>query len=155
MVPPTGTTGPSSRSSVAPSYTFNDRLTGTFNVRRDGSSRFGTDNRYGTFPSASVLWRVSEESFMDNFHLLSNLAVRASYGLTGNQQNLGNFASRGLFGGGANYFDQPGIAPTQLANPALRWEKTKQSTWERTSRSSPTASPSTWTTTRRRPRTSW
>jgi TonB-linked SusC/RagA family outer membrane protein len=108
------------------SYTFADRITTTFNVRRDGSSRFGADNRYGTFPSASVLWRVSDESFMDNVHVLSNLALRVSYGLTGNQQNLGNFASRGLFGGGANYFDQPGIAPTQLANPALRWEKTKQ-----------------------------
>ena len=108
------------------SYTYNDRITTTFNVRRDGSSRFGVDNRYGTFPSASVLWRVSEESFMDNFPVLSNLALRVSYGLTGNQQNLGNFASRGLFGGGADYFDQPGITPTQLANPALKWEKTKQ-----------------------------
>lgn len=108
------------------SYTFDDRLTTTFNIRRDGSSRFGEDNRYGTFPSASVLWRLSDESFMRNQDILSNLALRVSYGLTGNQQSLGNFASRGLFSGGANYFDQPGIAPSQLANPELRWEKTRQ-----------------------------
>ncbi|MCJ7628416.1 MAG: SusC/RagA family TonB-linked outer membrane protein, partial [Longimicrobiales bacterium] len=108
------------------SYTFDDRITTTFNVRRDGSSRFGADNQYGVFPSGSVLWRVSEESFMQGMPVLSNLALRVSYGLTGNQQNLGNFASRGLFGGGSNYFDQPGIAPSQLANPNLKWEKTKQ-----------------------------
>jgi TonB-dependent starch-binding outer membrane protein SusC len=108
------------------SHTFNDRVTTTFNIRRDGSSRFGADNRYGTFPSASIMWRVGEESFMRGQNILSNMALRASYGLTGNQQSLGNFASRGLFGGGANYFDQPGISPSQLANPSLRWEKTKQ-----------------------------
>jgi TonB-dependent starch-binding outer membrane protein SusC len=108
------------------SYTLNDRVTTTFNIRHDGSSRFGANNRYGTFPSASVMWRVGEESFMHGQNILSNLALRASYGLTGNQQSLGNFASRGLFGGGANYFDSPGIAPSQLANPSLRWEKTAQ-----------------------------
>lgn len=108
------------------SYTFDDRITTTFNIRRDGSSRFGVDNRYGTFPSGSVLWRLSDESFMDGMPVLSNLALRVSYGLTGNQQNLGNFASRGLFSGGSNYFDVPGIAPSQLANPNLKWEKTRQ-----------------------------
>lgn len=107
-------------------YVFNDRVTTTFNIRRDGSSRFGTANRYGTFPSASVLWRIGEEPFMRNQNILSDLALRASYGFTGNQQDLGNFASRGLFGGGFNYNDQPGIAPSQMANPNLRWEKTAQ-----------------------------
>jgi TonB-linked SusC/RagA family outer membrane protein len=108
------------------SYTFNERVTGTLNVRRDGSSRFGQDNRFGTFPSASVLWRIGDESFMQDQNVVRNLALRASYGVTGNQQDLGNFAARGLFGGGANYLDQPGIAPSQLANPELRWEKTNQ-----------------------------
>jgi TonB-dependent starch-binding outer membrane protein SusC len=107
-------------------YTFSDRVTTTLNIRRDGSSRFGADNRYGTFPSASVLWRIGDESFMQDQNIFQNLALRASYGLTGNQQLLGNFASRGLFGGGQNYDDQPGIGPTQLANPDLRWEKTAQ-----------------------------
>lgn len=108
------------------SYTFADRITTTFNIRRDGSSRFGADNRYGTFPSASVLWRIGDEAFMQDQDILSNLALRASYGITGNQQQLGNFAARGLFGGGENYNDLPGIAPSQLANPELRWEKTSQ-----------------------------
>ena len=107
-------------------YTFADKITTSFNIRRDGSSRFGADNRFGTFPSASILWRVAEEEFMNSQNIFSNLAVRASYGLTGNQQDLGNFSSRGLFGGGTNYNDQPGIAPSQLANPELRWEKTAQ-----------------------------
>jgi TonB-linked SusC/RagA family outer membrane protein len=108
------------------SYTFQDRVTGTFNVRRDGSSRFGADNRFGTFPSASLLWRVGDEGFMQSQNVVGDLALRVSYGITGNQQDLGNFASRGLFGGGANYLDEPGIAPSQLANPELKWEKTKQ-----------------------------
>jgi len=108
------------------SYTFADRITTTFNVRRDGSSRFGEANRFGTFPSASLLWRVGDEAFMQNQGFLNNLAVRVSYGRTGNQQDIGNFASRGLFAGGFNYNDQPGIAPTQLANPELRWETTDQ-----------------------------
>jgi TonB-dependent starch-binding outer membrane protein SusC len=108
------------------SHTFSDRIVTTLNVRTDGSSRFGEDHRYGTFPSASVLWRVGDEGFMQNQSLVSNLALRASYGRTGNQQGLGNFGSRGLFGAGFNYGDQPGIAPTQLANPDLRWESTDQ-----------------------------
>jgi TonB-dependent starch-binding outer membrane protein SusC len=108
------------------SYTFADRVTTTLNVRRDGSSRFGSANRFGTFPAASMLWRIGSERFMQRQKLFSNLALRLSYGLTGNQQLLGDFASRGLFTGGANYLDQPGIAPSQLANPELRWEKTNQ-----------------------------
>ncbi|MGH7462079.1 MAG: TonB-dependent receptor domain-containing protein, partial [Longimicrobiales bacterium] len=108
------------------SYTYNDKITATVNVRRDGSSRFGADNRFGTFPSVSLLWRVGDESFLQSQNILRNLAVRASYGVTGNQQTLGDFASRGLFTGGANYDDQPGISPSQLANPNLRWEKTNQ-----------------------------
>lgn len=107
-------------------HTWRDRVTTTFNARADGSSRFGSANRWGFFPSASVLYRLTEEPFMRDQSVVSDLAVRASYGRTGNQEGLGNFASRGLFGGGANYGDRPGIAPTQLANPNLRWEKTDQ-----------------------------
>ncbi|CAN5858647.1 TonB-dependent receptor [soil metagenome] len=108
------------------SYTFADRVTTTFNLRTDGSSRFGENHRFGTFPSASVLWRVSEEGFMQNQGLFSDLALRASYGRTGNQQGICNFAARGLFGGAFAYNDQPGIGPIQLANPDLRWETTDQ-----------------------------
>jgi TonB-linked SusC/RagA family outer membrane protein len=108
------------------SYTWREKVTTSFNVRRDGSSRFGANNRFGTFPSASINWRVGEESFMQGQNIIDNLSVRASYGITGNQQSLGNFQSRALFNGGANYMDQPGISPQQLANADLRWEKTKQ-----------------------------
>lgn len=108
------------------SYTFADRLTTTFNIRTDGSSRFGENNRFGVFPSASVLWRVTDEEWMQDQNLLSNLALRVSYGRTGNQQGIGNFSSWGLVGTGFNYQDTPGIAPVQLANPDLSWEKTNQ-----------------------------
>jgi len=108
------------------SYTLDDRITTTFNVRTDGSSRFGANQRWGVFPSASILWRLTEEGFMQNQSLFSNLALRASYGRTGNQAGIGNFASRGLFAGGFNYADLPGIAPSQLGNPDLRWETTDQ-----------------------------
>lgn len=107
-------------------HTWRERFTTTFNVRADGSSRFGENNRWGVFPSASVLYRLSDESFFANQQVVSDLALRASYGRTGNQEGLGNFASLGLYGGGANYGDRPGIAPTQLANPDLSWEKTDQ-----------------------------
>lgn len=108
------------------SYTYGDRYTATFNIRTDGSSRFGEDNRYGVFPSASLLWRVSEESFMEDNPIFSNLAVRASYGRTGNQHGIGNFAALGLVESGSNYDDQPGLSPAQLANPELKWETTDQ-----------------------------
>ncbi|HEX7052109.1 MAG TPA: TonB-dependent receptor [Longimicrobiales bacterium] len=108
------------------SYTYADRYTATFNLRADGSSRFGADNRYGFFPSGSLLWRVSDEPFLRDQDVISDLAFRLSYGRTGNQQGIGNFASRGLYTGGANYEDTPGLAPDQLANPDLKWETTDQ-----------------------------
>lgn len=108
------------------SYTYNDRYTATFNIRADGSSRFGADNRYGIFPSASLLWRAGQEEFMADQGVFSDLALRVSYGRTGNQAGIGHFASRGLYTGGTNYQDLPGVAPEQLANPELRWEATDQ-----------------------------
>jgi TonB-dependent starch-binding outer membrane protein SusC len=107
------------------SNTYLERLTTTFNIRADASSRFGENNRWGVFPSAAVLYRFGDE-LLDGQGVVSDLAVRASYGLTGNQEGLGNFASLGLFGGGAAYDDEAGIAPSQLANPDLSWEKTSQ-----------------------------
>ncbi|MBW3571768.1 MAG: TonB-dependent receptor [Gemmatimonadetes bacterium] len=107
-------------------HTWRDRLTTTFNIRADGSSRFGENNRWGVFPSAAVLYRVGDEPFLANQRVFSDLALRASYGRTGNQEGLGNFAAIALYGGGFNYGDRPGIAPTQLANPDLSWEKTDQ-----------------------------
>ncbi|HEY0023544.1 MAG TPA: TonB-dependent receptor [Longimicrobium sp.] len=107
-------------------HSFRDRLTTTFNVRADGSSRFGENNRWGVFPSAAVQYRLTEEPFIRDNRFISDLAFRASYGRTGNQEGLGDFAPSALFTAGQNYNDRPGIAPLQLANPDLSWEKTDQ-----------------------------
>ena len=93
-------------------------------VRRDGSSRFGTNSRYGTFPAFSAGWIMSRESFMQNADWLSFLKIRASYGLTGNS-GIGNFAHMGTYVG-ANYAGISGIRPWSLASPDLKWETTAQ-----------------------------
>lgn len=95
-------------------------------IRRDGSSKFSEDNKYGTFPSVSVGWRLSQESFMQDISFLSDLKLRASYGVTGNQEGIGDYAALALIGGGQNYNDQSGVAPSQLPNPDLKWEQTTQ-----------------------------
>jgi len=106
-------------------YSFDDRYLVTFTARADGSSRFGQNFRYGFFPSGSVAWRISEESFMKNQSLVSDLKLRASYGITGNQDGIGNFASRGLYGF-TSYRQQNGLFPIQMANLNLTWESTAQ-----------------------------
>ncbi|QED38210.1 TonB-dependent receptor [Antarcticibacterium arcticum] len=93
-------------------------------LRYDGSSRFGADNRYGFFPAASAGWIISEEDFLKDSQTLSLLKLRGSWGETGNA-GIGNFASLGLFGGRA-YNQRSALAPVQLANPGLKWEKTRQ-----------------------------
>ncbi|MFC0262314.1 SusC/RagA family TonB-linked outer membrane protein [Fontibacter flavus] len=107
-------------------YSLKNRYLFTLNVRRDGSSRFGEANRWGTFPSAALGWRISEEKFFDNVNFISDLKLRTSYGVTGNQNGINDFQSRGLWTGGANYANIPGTEPSQLANPDLKWEKTAQ-----------------------------
>ena len=104
-------------------YTFADKYIIQGSVRVDGSSRFGANNRYATFPAASIAWRASEENFLKNSKLISDLKFRASYGLTGNQE-IGNFGSLGLFGVGA-YIQTGSLAPTQLENADLTWETAK------------------------------
>ena len=101
-------------------------------VRADGSSKFGADHRWGYFPAAGAAWIVKEESFLKNVKTISNLKLRASYGATGNQNGINDFASQGLWKGSAGYpnnptgGDQAGTAPLQLANPNLKWETTTQ-----------------------------
>ena len=97
----------------------------TFTARADGSSKFGANNRYGYFPAGSFAWRVAEEPFMKGLPDLSELKLRISFGLTGND-GIGDFASLGLYKGGYNYGGGSGIAPTQLPNPNLKWESTMQ-----------------------------
>lgn len=105
-------------------YVFNNRYFVKGSIRRDGSSRFGSNNRFGTFPAGSVGWIISEEGFLNNNSLLSFLKLRVSYGELGNSE-IGNFPSRFLFGG-VSYNQRPGIAPTQPGNNDLTWEKSKQ-----------------------------
>lgn len=106
-------------------YDFSSKYLVTLNVRRDGSSRFGNNNRWGTFPSVGLGWVASDEAFLDSWNSLSLLKVRAGFGVTGNQGGIRDFQSLGLWEGGA-YTDRAGIAPLQLANPDLKWESTRQ-----------------------------
>jgi TonB-linked SusC/RagA family outer membrane protein len=102
-------------------YDFKKKYLLTVTARYDGSSRFGTENRYGLFPSVRVGWSLVEEEFLKNSSTISEMKFRASYGLTGNDQ-IGNFDARGLYGGGGNYSGSAGIVPSSLANLGLSWE---------------------------------
>jgi TonB-dependent starch-binding outer membrane protein SusC len=100
-------------------------------IRVDGSSKFGKNNRWGYFPAISASWRVKEENFLKDVDQVSDLKLRASYGITGNQNGINDFAARGLWSGSFGYpdnasGDQPGTGPLQLANPDLKWERTAQ-----------------------------
>jgi TonB-dependent starch-binding outer membrane protein SusC len=106
-------------------YKFNNRYLATFSIRRDGSSRFGSNARFGYFPSGSLGWVISEESFLKGLETISFLKLRASYGQVGNAE-IGNFPQLGLFAGDAGYAGAAGQRPTQLANPDLKWETTDQ-----------------------------
>lgn len=103
-------------------YKLNDRYLLAVSGRADGSSRFGADNRYGFFPSVSAGWILSEEGFLSNVKWISLLKLKASYGLTGND-NISDFAAKGLFTSAA-YGGQAGQITQQLANPNLKWETT-------------------------------
>ncbi|WP_085497228.1 SusC/RagA family TonB-linked outer membrane protein [Arenibacter troitsensis] len=109
-------------------YGYDDRYLLTATVRRDGSSRFGPDKRYGVFPSASLAWRVSQENFLKNSTTLNDLKFRVSYGLTGNQ-NIGNFefitraaSTPYVFGNSVVV----GNSASNIGNPSLQWEANKQ-----------------------------
>lgn len=104
-------------------YNYKGKYFFTGTLRADGSSRFVND-QWGVFPGASAAWSVSDDLFPTN-KVLSSLKLRVGWGQTGNN-NIPNFLSRQLFAGGANFLDSPGIVPTQLGNPDLKWETTSQ-----------------------------
>ncbi|AIM36096.1 hypothetical protein KO02_04855 [Sphingobacterium sp. ML3W] len=95
-------------------------------IRRDGSSKFPEAGRIGYFPSVSAGWVVSQENFLKSVEAISLLKVRASYGSTGNQEGIGNFAYRRAIGGGFNYLDSPGFGLSVIGSPDLKWESTDQ-----------------------------
>ncbi len=109
-------------------YAYQDKYLVTATLRRDGSSRFGANNRWGTFPSASLGWRVSEESFMKGQRLITDLKLRGSYGLTGNNaigdyRAIGQLASvKYIIGDGL----ASGLSRSTFSNDALGWESTRQ-----------------------------
>lgn len=107
------------------SYKFNNRYLFTGTVRKDGSSRFGPDKRWGFFPSAALGWIITEEDFAKPFgHAVSYLKLRGSIGKTGSQ-NLGNYAWQTLMGA-KMYNGLPGITPSTLGNDILQWESQDQ-----------------------------
>lgn len=112
-------------------YNYKSKYLLTATVRRDGSSKFlYPSNTFATFPSVSLGWRVSEESFFPKNALVTDLKVRGSYGTLGSQ-NINNYLTSPTFNLTSDYYfaggAQPGIAVTQYVNPALKWESTKTS----------------------------
>ncbi len=97
-------------------------LSGT--LRTDGSSKFAPENRWGWFPSVSLGWNVSEEDFMKDTD--TDLKIRASYGKTGNQAGIGNYAYQSLMSAGSNYREQNGILTSSFGNKDLKWETADQ-----------------------------
>lgn len=102
-------------------YKFANKYLLGVSGRIDGSSRFGANNRYGFFPAVSAGWILTEEQFLKQTKWLNFLKLKASYGVTGND-NISDFASRGLYTGDAAYGGQAGQKPYQIANPDLKWE---------------------------------
>lgn len=110
-------------------YGFRNRYLATVTARADGSSKFGENNKFAIFPSAALAWRVSEEPFLKNNPIISNLKIRTSYGLTGNSE-IPSYASLSLLSSNyATIYNDNRVSGTginRLANPDLRWEKTAQ-----------------------------
>ena len=106
-------------------YSYADKyyLSGSF--RRDGSSVFGTDNRWGNFWSVGGKWRISGEEFLSENEIITNATLRASYGTVGNQ-DISLYAARGFYSSGYNYNQMPGMRPTSIPNPELTWEVSKK-----------------------------
>lgn len=103
---------------------YMDKYVLNLTFRADGSSKFSRPNRYGYFPSASLGWNVSNESFWGLHN--TDLKIRASYGKTGNQEGIGNYASQALISGGNNYKNESGIAILAAGNKNLKWETADQ-----------------------------
>jgi TonB-dependent starch-binding outer membrane protein SusC len=109
-------------------YRFKDRYLLEATIRRDGSSRFGSDKKYGNFWAVAGGWIVSQEKFFEGVTFIDNLKLTASYGTSGNDKIGGDFPSLGLYGGGigSDYNGSAGLTPTQIPNPVLSWEETRQ-----------------------------
>ncbi|MEP2023869.1 SusC/RagA family TonB-linked outer membrane protein, partial [Reichenbachiella sp.] len=113
-------------------YDYDDKYLLTANFRADGSSVFGPKSRWGFFPSVSAGWRLSEEAFLNTSSLISDLKLRAGWGIVGNDQldDANRYSYLGLVGSGANYpiggSPQPGTYPASISNSTLKWEESNQ-----------------------------
>lgn len=112
-------------------YDFQNRYLLTATLRRDGSSRFGRNNRWGTFPSVSAAWRISEESFFPKNDVLSDLKLRVGYGVTGSQASVSNYGylasyATSVYPFGVNGTEQSALVSSTLANPNIHWEEVAQ-----------------------------
>ncbi|PWV54173.1 TonB-dependent receptor [Chitinophaga sp. S165] len=108
-------------------YHFQDKYLFEGTLRRDGSSRFGANKKYGNFWAVSGGWVMSQEQFLKDISFIDYLKLSASYGVTGNDR-INYYSYLGLYSAGvdANYAGQSGLRPTQIKNPDLGWEETKQ-----------------------------
>lgn len=111
-------------------YGFKDRFFIDITARADGSSKFGANHKYGVFPAVSAAYRIIEEPFMKDVSWLSDLKLRGSYGITGNAGGIDPYQSLPTVASGNSYMINhtyvTGIEPTGIANPDLRWERSKQ-----------------------------
>ncbi len=111
-------------------YNYDERYLLELNIRRDGSSRFKEGKKWGTFPSLSAAWRISEEKFMNGVDWMQNFKVRGSYGVLGNQNVRDFYAASDVLAPGANYpigsALEPGVFLDKLADKDISWETTEQ-----------------------------
>ena len=110
-------------------YTYDNKYLLTATLRRDGSSRFSKQNRWANFPSLALAWRISEEPFFKKSFWLSDMKLRAGYGLTGNQASVGNYAYASVWQTIQYNFNNSqvnAIAPSVMPNPNVRWEEVEQ-----------------------------
>ncbi|MFH0757939.1 MAG: TonB-dependent receptor [Bacteroidota bacterium] len=109
-------------------YTIAGKYIVTATIRQDGSSKFGDNHKWGTFPSISGAWRISDEEFMSNASFINDLKIRIGYGIVGNQDGIGSYNSLALYGRGDEYFENGVWRNTykysQNHNPDLKWEET-------------------------------
>jgi len=109
-------------------YSYGERYMVTATVRRDGSSKFGADHKWGIFPSVSAAWGISQEAFMKDVEWISDLKLRAGWGVTGNQDGLTPYKSLELYQSSGTYYSNgsflTAFAVSQNANPSLKWEET-------------------------------
>lgn len=109
-------------------YSYNSRYMITATLRRDGSSKFGANHKWGTFPSVSAAWSMSEEAFLKDVNWIDDLKLRVGYGITGNQSGLDPYKTLQLYGTSGTYYDNgawlTAYKISQNANPDLKWEET-------------------------------